>query len=118
MPSTVQLPAMSASGLLAAHQLYAFSSMASMAYCDSFALCAVLAGVYIAYTVSHYADTGFGTTLVPLLNGWLTKANFSYQDLNELLGEVPAIGRLPYSCRYADTQKRRWYTRTLLLCSV
>lgn len=103
MPSTVQLAALSASALLAMDQICAFSSMA---YCDSFALCAVLAGVYIAFTVSHYADTGFGTTLVPLLNDWLTKANFSYQDLNELLGEVPAIGRLPSSCRFADTQKR------------
>ena len=89
-----------------------------MTYCDSSALCAVLAGVYIAYTVSHYADTGFGTTLVPLLNDWLTKANFSYQDLNELLGEVPAIGRLPSSCWFADTQKRCWYMGMLLLCSV
>ncbi len=55
-------------------------------------VCAVLAGVYIAHAVSHYADSAFGTTLVPLLNNWLNNASVSYNALNELLAEVPAIG--------------------------
>lgn len=53
---------------------------------------AVLAGVYIAHAVSHYADSAFGTTLVPLLNNWLNNASVSYNALNELLAEVPAVG--------------------------
>ena len=55
---------------------------------------AVLAGVYIGHAVSHYADSAFGTTLVPLLNNWLNNASVSYNALNELLSEVPAIGEL------------------------
>lgn len=53
---------------------------------------AVLAGVYIAHAVAGYADSAFGTTLVPLLNDWLNNASVSYNALNELLAEVPAIG--------------------------
>ena len=53
---------------------------------------AVLAGVYIGHAVAHYADSAFGTTLVPLLNSWLNNASVSYNALNELLSEVPAIG--------------------------
>ena len=42
--------------------------------------------------MSHYADSAFGTTLVPLLNNWLSNASVSYNALNELLAEVPAVG--------------------------
>ena len=74
---------------------------------------AVLAGVYIAHAVSHYADSAFGTTLVPLLNTFLSNASVSYNALNELLSEVPAVGEQLRPC----TMQRPVRCRTVKLCS-